>query len=206
MNQGQFIDGETKGWEEEKVNENNKRKIQEAGEKAIEFGQKGFHCSESVFMAVNDTLKIVDPSLVRLITGFHGGGGTHRLEKGVNMTEVLAGLASGKDRRPPEELPITQVGHLCGAIAAGIACIGLLYGRKEPTDDLTCVDELSYELHQRFKEEFGSQECLPVREKWKPLSPNYTCQLIYQRGAEIAVELILEAPHLVPECPPKIDF
>jgi C_GCAxxG_C_C family probable redox protein len=138
--------------------------------------------------------------LVKLITGFHGGGGTHRLDPGINMTEVLAGLASGKDRRPKEEIPVTQVGHLCGAVAAGIACIGLLYGREKPTDDLTCVDELSYELHRRFKEEFGWQECQHVRAKWKPLSPNYTCEQIYKRGAEMVVEIILDAPQLFPEC------
>jgi hypothetical protein len=175
-------------------------KIEEVGRKVIEFKRQGFHCSESVFMAVNETLNITDPSMVRVVTGFHGGGGTLRKEPGINLTSTLKKIASGEDRRPREELPITQVGHLCGALASGIACFGLLYGRRSPTDDLTCVDELSYELHRRFKEEFGENECRPLQDKYVPLSPNNTCELIYRRGAQLAVELILKADQLVPEC------
>lgn len=182
------------------MNEEGRRKIEEAGRKPVEFRQKGFHCSESAFMAINETLKIIDPSMVRMVTGFHGGGGTHRKEPGIDLTSVLEELASGRDRRPREELPVTQIGHLCGALASGIVCIGLLHGRSSSTDDLTCVDELCFELHRRFMEEFGENECRPLRDKWVPLSPNHTCEHVYQRGAEIAVEVILEAPRLVLEC------
>ena len=183
------------------MKEENRKRIQEAGQKAIECRHRGFHCSESVFMAINETLKVTDPSMVRVVTGFHGGGGTHRKEAGIDLVSVLEELASGRDRRPREELPIAQVGHLCGALASGIVCIGLLYGRKSPTDDLTRVDELCFELHRRFMEEFGEKECRPLRDKWVPLSQNYTCEHVYKRGAEIAVEILLEAPQLVPECP-----
>ncbi len=182
------------------MNEIRKKKIAEAGLKALAYRKKGFHCSESVFMAINDTLNITDPALVRIITGFHGGGGTHRTEPGVDMTALLEGLASGREKRPKEEIPLEQVGHLCGAVAAGIALIGFLYGRKKPTDDLTCVDELCYELHQRFMKEFGERECHPLREKWIPVFPNGNCETVYKRAAEIAVGLILEAPDLIPEC------
>jgi len=185
------------------MNAEDRKKIAQAGQSAIAFKNKGFHCSESVFMAINDTLKITDPSMVRLITGFHGGGGTHRTEPGVDMTALLAGLAAGTETRPPDEIPLDQVGHLCGAVAAGIACIGLLYGRQSPTDDLTCVDELCFELHRRFVEEFGERECYPLREKWIPIWPSRNCDNVYKRGAEIAVELILSAPELVPECTRK---
>ncbi len=187
------------------MNEENRRKIEEAGRKAVECRRKGYHCSESVFMAINETLKITDSSMVRLVTGFHGGGGTHRKEPGIDLTLALEEVSCGRDRRPPEELPFTVVGHLCGALASGIVCIGLLYGRRSPTDDLTCVDELCFELHRRFMEEFGENECRPLREKWIPLWPNHTCETTYQRGVEMAVELILDAPQLVPECPKKIN-
>ncbi len=183
------------------MNAENRKKVEEAGRKAIAYKNMGYHCSESVFLAINDTLKITDPGMVRIITGFHGGGGTHRTEPGVNLTELLAGIAAGTDDRPEEEIPLVQVGHLCGAVAAGLACIGLLFGRRLPTDDLTCVDELCYELHQRFMKEFGERECHPLREKWIPVFPEETCEPVYKRGAEIAVQLILEAPDLVPECP-----
>ncbi len=182
------------------MSEKNRKMIEEAGRRAIENRRKGFHCSESAFLAINDTLRITDSSMVKMVTGFHGGGGTHLRVQGVNMNKILEGLASGKDRRPVEELEVIQVGHLCGALAAGIICIGLLYGRTSPMDDLECPDELSYELHRRFSEEFGEKECKPLRDKWVPLSDNNTCENIYRRGAELAVELILEAHEVVPEC------
>jgi hypothetical protein len=171
-----------------------------AGRRALDFKQQGFHCSEATFLAINDTLGITDPSLVRLVTGFHGGGGCHRLSPDVDLTSVLEGLASGRDQRTPEEAGLSVTGHLCGALASGVVCIGLLYGRTCPDDDLACVDELSFEMHRRFLEAFGEKECRPLREKYVPLSSNHTCEYVYQRGAEIAVQLILEAPQLVGEC------
>ncbi len=176
-------------------------KIEAAGRSAIEQRRRGFHCSEAVFLAINETLKITEPSLVRVVTGFHGGGGTHRTEPGVSLTALLEGVASGQDRRPREELPMTQVGHLCGALAAGIVCLGFLYGRRSPTDDLTCVDELSYELHRRFKQEFGENECHALRERYVRSGLYPTCEFIYRKGAQLAVELILQAEGVAPECP-----
>jgi len=178
-------------------------RIKEAGRKAVEYRRQGFHCSESTFLAINDTLKIADPSWVRIVTGFHGGGGCHRTRPGVDMNAVLEGLASGRDRRTAAEAGLEITGHLCGALAAGVVCIGFLYGRRNPMDDLTCVDELSFELHRRFLQEFGEKECQEIRKKYIPQSPNGTCEYIYERGSQIAVQLILEAPNLVKECARK---
>jgi hypothetical protein len=186
------------------MNDEIQKKIAAAGRNAVAFKNMGFHCSESVFMGINETLNIADPAMVKLVTGFHGGGGTHRTEPGVDMTALLAGIAAGTEERPDEEIPLDQVGHLCGAVAAGIICFGFLYGRQSPSDDLTCVDELSYELHRRFMEEFGERECVPLRDTWIPLWPEGTCERVYKRGAEIAVELILTAPELVSECQQKV--
>jgi hypothetical protein len=185
------------------MEENIKAKIDEAGRKAVKFRRQGFHCSEASFMAINETLNLMDPSMVRLVTGFHGGGGSHRLKPGIDLKAVLEGLASGMDRRSPEEAGLAITGHLCGPLASGITCIGYLYGRQSPTEDLTCVDELCFELHRRYMEEFGAKECKALREKWVPLSSNHTCEYIYKRGSEIAVELILEAHKLIPECKAK---
>ena len=63
------------------------------------------------------------------------------------------------------------------------------------------LDELSFEFQRRFMEEFGERECHPLRKKWIPLWPSGTCENVYKRGAELAVELILTAPELIPECP-----
>jgi len=175
--------------------------IQKAGFLALEYRRKGFHCSESVFLAINDTLSITESSMVRIVTGFHGGGGAHRNQLDVDLTSALEEIASGRDLRPPEKLPVTITGHLCGALASGIVCIGFLFGRQKPTDDLTCADELSYELHQRFEARFGHKTCREIRQKYIPISENHTCEYIYQEGARLAVELILDANLLVDRCP-----
>lgn len=171
-----------------------------AGERAVAYKNMGYHCSESVFLAVNEVLRITDPALVRAVTGFHGGGGTRRKAPDVDLNRVLADVASGRDQRPREELPVEQVGHLCGALASGMVCIGLLFGRRSPQDDLTCVDELCFELHRRFEAEFGARECAVLREQFVPHTPTRTCEPIYRRAAEMAVELILQADAVVPEC------
>lgn len=183
------------------LNEKERQRVKEAGLKAVANRKKGYHCSESVFLAINDTFRLVDPSMVRMVTGFHGGGGAHATESGVNLTALLEEMASGRETRPREELPIAQVKHLCGALASGIACIGLIYGRQSGTDDLNCVDELCFELHHRFLERLGAKECGELLPKWKPLSPNNNCEHVYQSATELAVELILEAPQLFPCCP-----
>ncbi len=174
--------------------------LEGAGRRALEYKKRGFHCSESVFLAINETLKITDPRMVRAVTGFHGGGGTHRLKPGINLTALLAGYAAGAAQADPNDKPVEQVQHLCGAVAAGIVCIGLLYGRQAPEDDLTCVDELSFELQRRFKEEMGHNECRYLREIWVPQSEDQSCSPVYRKGAQIAVDIILRANELVPEC------
>jgi len=176
------------------------RKIREAGLKAIANRKKGYHCSESVFLAINDTFHLVDPSMVRMVTGFHGGGGSHATKTGIDLTALLEEMASGRETRSPEELPITQVKHLCGALASGVVCIGLIYGRERGTDDLSCVDELCFELHRRFEARLGARECGNLVSIWKPLSATNNCEHVYETAAEIAVELILEAPRLFPAC------
>lgn len=175
--------------------------LEEAGQRALAHKAAGFHCSESVFLAVNETFKITDPCLVKAITGFHGGGGTHRLQPDIELTPLLADIAAGTLKPDPEDMPVEQVQHLCGALAAGIMCVSLLYGRCSPEDDLTCVDELSYELHRRFQEELGHNECRFLRDIWVPLSEDESCAPIYHRGTQIVVETILDAHQLVPECP-----
>jgi C_GCAxxG_C_C family probable redox protein len=119
--------------------------------------------------------------MVRAVTGFHGSGGAHRKEPNLNLNAALEEIASGRDRRPLEELPMAVTGHLCGALASGTVCNGLLFGRREARDDLTSVDELSYGLHRRFEAKFGCKTCGELRERYVPLSDNNTCEYITRR-------------------------
>jgi len=177
------------------------RLIYQAAELAIANRHKGFHCAECVFLAVNETLQITDPSMVHVMTGFHGGGGAHRDHPGIDLKWELEESASGRDQRSMEEKPISITGHLCGALAAGIVCFSLLHGRRQPEDDLTCVDELSYEYHRRFQEKFEYKLCAEIRQKWVPLSENKTCEWIYAQASSMIVELLLESGDLIDRCP-----
>jgi hypothetical protein len=87
----------------------------------VESHRRGFHCNESVFLAINGALAIIDPGMVRAVTGFHGSGGAHRKEPNLNLNAALEEVASGRDRRPHEELPIAVAGHLCGAPRKSLA-------------------------------------------------------------------------------------
>ena len=99
------------------MREDLEKRVQKAGRRAVEYRRMGFHCSESTFLAINETLNITDPSMVRIVTGFHGGGGSHRIAEGVDINSVLEELASGRDRRLPDEAGLEITGHLCGALA-----------------------------------------------------------------------------------------
>lgn len=99
----------------------------------------------------------------------------------MNFNAALEEVASGCDRRSSEDLPMVVTGHLCGALASSVICIGLLFGRRDPSDDLTCVDELSDELHSRFEGKFGCKTCRELREKYVPLSDNHTLSIYIRR-------------------------
>jgi hypothetical protein len=86
---------------------------------------------ESVFLAAKDTIHITDPAMLRAVMDFHGSGRAHSKEPNLNLNAALEEVASGRDRRPLEELPMAVPGQLCGALASGIVCTGLLFGRCE---------------------------------------------------------------------------
>ncbi len=95
---------------------------------------------------------------------------------------MVEDVLSGKDKGPREEFPFVGTGHMCGALAAGIMCLGLVYGRESSEDDLTYIDELSYEFHRRFKEAFRCKECANLYEGEEK------CAKIMKFSARTAVE------------------
>ena len=91
-----------------------------------------------------------------MASGFHGGGGRHK----VAISEKPEDLVHSPYAKPDKTtVSMTNTKHLCGALAAGILIIGYLFGRKIPEDDITCASELSFELHKRFEETLGSKMC-----------------------------------------------
>jgi C_GCAxxG_C_C family probable redox protein len=92
-------------------------------------------------------------------------------------------------------------GCMCGALAAGVLVLGILYGRTSPLGPrYGCISHLSGHLHKRFQEELGGKCCAILRPFYQKMDREKSCRFIYQRGAELAVEVALSGPELVPEC------
>ncbi len=114
----------------------------------------------------------------QLATGFHGGGG---------------GSKVGEEWTP--------TGCMCGALAAGVLVIGALYGRTSPKQSkYGCAAHLSGYLHKRFEEELGAKCCSMLRPFYKKIDPDNSCNAIYKKGAELAVEVVFSAPQIHAEC------
>lgn len=101
--------------------------------RAGELCDQGYHCSESVIIAVGEHLfGSLDEQAIKMSSGFAGGvGGGHN--------------------------------ELCGALSAGVMLIGALYGRAhfEQNDDF-CL-ELAQKYRTYFVSELGSSNCEILR-------------------------------------------
>jgi C_GCAxxG_C_C family probable redox protein len=116
-----------------------------------------------------------------MASGFHGGGGAVKIDE--------------------EGMEGTPTGCMCGALASGVLILGILYGRTGPVGPrYGCISHLSAHLHNRFQEELGGKCCALLRPFYKKIDRENSCREIYKKGAELAVEVALSAPRLVPEC------
>ncbi len=146
----------------------------------------------------------MDKSLVRMATGFHGGGGAHREVVPQNPEDSKHPARAGAD---PGVVKVTPTGNLCGALAGGIMMIGYVFGRRRPEDDITCASELSFELHKRFLETLGSKTCSVLKPFHFKISEDPSrnlagnCGKVYHTGAKLAVEVILGAREICSLCP-----
>lgn len=139
-----------------------------------------------------------------MATGFHGGGGAHRETVPGNTEDSKSPVHAAKDHTVTK---LTSTEGLCGALAAGVLIIGYLFGRTSPEDDITCASELSYELHRRFQETFGTMYCSVLKPFQMKTSADPSrdqpgnCGKTYSTGAELTVEVILSAREICPRCP-----
>jgi hypothetical protein len=116
-----------------------------------------------------------------MASGFHGGGGGVKTDE-----EGMKGIPTG---------------CMCGALAAGVLVLGVLYGRSAPVGPrFGCISHLSAYLHKRFQDELGGKCCAMLRPFYQKMDREHSCSHIYQKGAELAVEVALSAPALVPDC------
>ena len=92
-------------------------------------------------------------------------------------------------------------GCMCGALAAGVLILGILYGRSAPVGPrFGCISHLSAHLHKRFQEELGGKCCALLRPLYQKMDRERSCSYLYQKGAELAVEVALSGPALASEC------
>ncbi len=92
-------------------------------------------------------------------------------------------------------------GCMCGALAAGVLSLGFLYGRTAPIGPrFGTISHLSAQLHKRFQEELGGKCCAILRPFYQKMDRENSCSLLYQKGAELTVEVALSAPALVAGC------
>ncbi len=97
----------------------------------------------------------------------------------------------------------TPTGCMCGALAAGVLVLGILYGRTSPSPagpKYGCISHLSGRLHQRFQEKLGGKCCAMLRPFYHKIDREKSCREIYRKGAELAVEVALSGPDLAPGC------
>ncbi len=65
--------------------------IREAGEKASSYKLSGYHCSESVIRALDDTFGCqMSREMLRMASGFRGGGGGSRGRCGIIEAGIMA--------------------------------------------------------------------------------------------------------------------
>lgn len=128
-------------------------------------------CSEAVLSVLN--------------SGFKGG----------LPPEMAVRLASGL----PEGMG--GAGCLCGALGGGVMCLGLFMTHESPnTRDRARVRAASRDLHNRFKERFGSTCCRALSMKVKDDPRAYLAQCIAITGvtARMTAEIFLgENPKLM---------
>ena len=138
-----------------------------------------------------------------MATGFHGGGGCHKDIVSSDPEELKHPETMATD---PKKSKMKNMGGQCGALSAGMMIIGYLYGRRTPEDDISCASELTWELQNRFDETLGSKQCSVLKPFYVKTSEEAarnepgTCGKVYATGAELAVEVILNAHEICPLC------
>ncbi len=95
------------------------------------FGEEGMACSESTlkYLIENGALDL-PPKAVKMMSGLHG-------------------YMNGEGDR----------GAFCGAVNAGVAALGSVFGRTDPGQDNSLLYRLTEEFISRFEEEFSSHTC-----------------------------------------------
>jgi C_GCAxxG_C_C family probable redox protein len=84
------------------------RPEEEFAEKALDYFKAGYHCSESVLLALAEYLGVESPLIPRIATGFHGGYGLSGLVCGaVSGSTMAISIKFGRDDLQETPWPTT---------------------------------------------------------------------------------------------------
>ncbi len=75
----------------------------------------------------------------------------------------------------------------CGALTASIMVLGRLFVRDRAHES-TRIKELTLELFQKYKEEMGSIDCGPLKEKYR--TEELKCRNVILKAAEILEQIV----------------
>lgn len=92
-------------------------------------------------------------------------------------------------------------GDRCGVIEAGCMLISYLYGRLRPHQRVWEYSYLIRVLHQRFLGSFATIYCREIKEMEIENQTEIICMHTYELGAEIIVNLLLDADELLENMP-----
>ena len=86
-----------------------------------------------------------------------------------------------------------RAGCSCGALTGSEMVLSLIIGRDSASDDLNRVYQLSGELHDRFKEKFGSTCCRILnKEDYQSQDHFRRCLKITGGGAMLLMQFLLD--------------
>lgn len=148
------------------------QRIKDAGERAEQLRQRGFHCSEAVLRGAAAALGIeLDSSVLRASTGLRGGGGGYGHRCGaLEAGAMLAGLVYGRTA-PEEDNSVTS---------QLVRWLHEQYVLEFGSEECNVIRPMSFT-------------------QW---SEDFSCGPVYRRGAELAAQAILTAQALCTACPP----
>jgi C_GCAxxG_C_C family probable redox protein len=137
--------------------------MKEATQKrAFDYFVSGFHCAESVSMAIVEVFaEKRPPELPAMASGF---------VRGVGRTQ----------------------GELCGALSGGVIALGHLFGRTKPREDIDELTQLVTEYRNRFSQTFGSSRCQDLLDRFGTQTDWDKCKQMTGEAAGLLAEILME--------------
>ncbi|KNF07252.1 C GCAxxG C C redox family protein [Gottschalkia purinilytica] len=134
--------------------------------------------------------------------------GYYRKEEYLCSEAILASVNKVLECGMPEEyvrltsgFPVGMggAGCSCGALTGGQTALGLVYGRKKPGGGNRKVMKLSQQLHDKFREKYGSACCRVLIKDYKFGSKEHKerCTKVTGDICEMVMEIILENKSLI---------